>query len=412
MLLYKFVRIISDFISQELKVTMQLDRNSDVPLHTQVRNLLISRILDGEWPIGGMLPSEQHLCAQLNISRGTLRQALTELERSGYVRREQGRGTFVMRGQVRQNPSGDLPSRALAFVVPYVLDSFAPSLLMGVEHKSQEYGYSVLFHQVENNLSKQAETLHRLACIGIAGVVLYPVDSVHIDLSLLQLVERRYPLVVVDRYLKHLATDYVMADNFGGALQATQHLIRLGHRRIGFLTTTDPAVTMEHRQIGYQRALAEAGLPSVAEDIWTIESYPTTEVTALLPALSASNRPTAILAANDRLALALYKICRSLHMRIPEDLALVGFGDLAISAHLETPLTTVALPTFDIGRKAAEAVVGRIMGNIVGPQQYILPTKLIVRASCGTVEAERSIDIASPHSHSPNHYPAFADNHF
>ena len=100
---------------------MQLDRTSGLPLHVQVSNLLASRILDGEWPIGGMLPSEQQLCAQLGISRGTLRQALAELQRNGYVRREQGRGTFIARGQVRQNQN-DLPSRTLAFLVPYVLD--------------------------------------------------------------------------------------------------------------------------------------------------------------------------------------------------------------------------------------------------------------------------------------------------
>jgi GntR family transcriptional regulator, arabinose operon transcriptional repressor len=159
---------------------MQLDRTTGIPLHIQVSNLLTSRILDGEWPIGGMLPSEQLLCTQLRISRGTLRQALAELQRNGYVRREQGRGTFIARGQVRQNEN-DLPSRTLAFLVPYVLDSFAPSLLMGVEHKAKEHGYSVLFHHVENSLVKQSEILHRLKQTGVAGIVLYPVDSIHID---------------------------------------------------------------------------------------------------------------------------------------------------------------------------------------------------------------------------------------
>lgn len=390
---------------------MQLDRNSDVPLHIQVRNLIINRILDGEWPVGGMLPSEQHLCAQLQISRGTLRQALTEVERNGYVRREQGRGTFVTRGSVHQAPIDDLPGRTLAFVVPYVVDSFAPTLLMGVEHKAQELGYSILFHQVENNLTKQAETLRRLVQMDIAGIVLYPIDSIHLDNAILRLSEQQYPLVVVDRYFRNLMTDYVIADNFGGALQATQHLIRLGHRRIGFLTTPEPAITMDHRQIGYQCALAEAGLPSTHEDVWKIESYPTVDVATLIPNLSSKDRPTAILAANDRLALALYKLCRRLRIRIPEDLALVGFGDFAISAHLETPLTTVALPTFEIGRKAAEVVVGRIRGHMVGPQQHILPTKLIVRASCGAAETERTIETVYS-EYSGGCHSTFSHNHY
>jgi GntR family transcriptional regulator, arabinose operon transcriptional repressor len=368
---------------------MQLDRNSGILLHIQVSNLLISRILDGEWPIGGMLPSEQQLCAQLGISRGTLRQALGELHRNGYVRREQGRGTFIARGQVRQNQS-DLPSRTLAFLVPYVLDSFAPSLLMGVEHKAKEHGYSVLFHHVENSLVKQTEILSRLKYSGVAGIVLYPVDSIHIDQAILGIQEEHYPLVVVDRYFKQLTTDYVTADNFGGALRATQHLLALGHQRIGFLTSAEPAVTMEHRQLGYRQALVEADLVVDADDIWGIECYPTMDMTPLAPILSAVQRPTAVLAANDRLALALYKLCRTLHLRIPEDLAIVGFGDFGISAHLDPPLTSVALPTMAMGCKAAEVVMGRIDRTIVGPQQHMLPTSLIVRASCGTAEAEQS----------------------
>jgi DNA-binding LacI/PurR family transcriptional regulator len=367
---------------------MQLDRNSGIPLHIQVSSLLISRILDGEWPIGAMLPAEQQLCAQWGISRGTLRQALAELNRNGYVRREQGRGTFIARGQVRQNQN-DLPSRTLAFLVPYVLDSFAPSLLMGVEHKAKEHGYSVLFHHVENSLAQQAETLRRLKHSGVAGIVLYPVDSIHVDQAILGIQEERYPLVVLDRYFKHLNTDYVTADNFGGALRATQHLIALGHQRIGFLTSSEPAVTMEHRQLGFQQALVEAGLVADARDTWGIDCYPNVDMTPLASVLSAAQRPTAILAANDRLALALYKLCRTLHLRIPQDLAIVGFGDFGISAHLDPPLTSVAMPTLEMGRKAAEVVMGRIDRTISGPQQHMLPTRLVVRASCGSSDGEQ-----------------------
>lgn len=370
---------------------MQIDRTSGISLHIQVSNLLISRILDGEWPIGGMLPSEPLLCAQFGISRGTLRQALTQLHNSGYVRREQGRGTFVARGQVRQNQS-DLPGRTLAFLVPYVLDSFAPSLLMGVEHKAKEHGYSVLFHHVENSLARQAETLARLKQTGVAGIVLYPVDSIHVDQAILRIQEDRHPLVVLDRYFKHLTTDYVTADNFGGALRATQHLVALGHQRIGFLTSAEPAVTMEHRQLGYRQALIEAGLALNPDDTWGIECYPTMDMTPLVQVLTSAQRPTAILAASDRLALALYKTCRALRIAIPDDLAIIGFGDFGISAHLDPPLTSVALPTREMGQKAAEVVIGRIDQTIVGPQQHMLPTNLVVRASCGATEAQRSPD--------------------
>lgn len=369
---------------------MIIDRSSDIPLYLQVRNLLISRILDAEWNVGELLPAEQQLRLQLGVSRGTLRQALSELEREGYVRREQGRGTFVIRGQVRQNIP-DLPRRSLAFVVPYVLDSFAPSLLLGVEYEARSRGYSVLFHHVENSLAKQTDILNRLEQDNVAGIVLYPVDSTHVDATLRRLVAGGYPLVCIDRYLKALPTDYVTMDNFGGALRATQHLIGLGHRRIGFLTWQDPAITMEHRHVGYQTAMAEAGLAVDPELVWEVTAYPAIDPAPLRQALAVTaSRPTAIFAANDRLALAVYKTARELGLRIPADLAVVGFSNLAIAAHLEIPLTTVAMPTFEIGRKAAEIVIGRILGTVTGLQQHILATELIVRESCGADETQRT----------------------
>lgn len=368
---------------------MQLDRSSDIPLYLQVRNLLISRIFDGEWPVGGLLPSEQQLCTQLGVSRGTLRQALADLEREGYVRREQGRGTFVIRGQVRQNIP-DLSQRTLAFVVPFVLDSFAPSLLLGIEYAARENGYSVLFHHDENSLVKQSEILEQLERDNIAGIVLFPVNSTHVDSTLKRLVNEGYPLICIDRYLKQLPTDYVTMNNFGGALQATQHLIGLGHERIGFLTWRDPAITMEHRQIGYRTAMNEAGLDPDPDLIWEVTGYPSIDMKLVAESLQKDSRPTAIFAANDRLALGVYQIARQLHLRIPEDLAVVGFNNLAITAHLEVPLTTVTQPTFEMGRKAAEILIGRIRGTIRGRQQHILGTQLIVRESCGAEERQRT----------------------
>ncbi|MBS1253747.1 MAG: Arabinose metabolism transcriptional repressor [Anaerolineales bacterium] len=366
-----------------------MDRSSDVPLYLQACNLLTRRILDAEWEVGGRLPSEHELCAQLGISRGTLRQALAELEREGFVRREQGRGTFVIRGRAKQD-NLDLPDRAIAFVVPYVRDSFAPTLLLGVEHAARERGYSVLFHHVENSPEKQAEILTRLEADGIAGIVLFPVDSVHVDAALSRLVECGYPLVIVDRYLKKLATDYVTADNFGGALRATQHLIRLGYRRIAFLTWRDPAVTMEHRQAGYERALTEAGFPLDPSLVCEVEGYPTIDVIPLCQLLDNASPPTAVFAANDQLALAVYKACRESNLCIPDDIALVGFDDLSVVAHLEIPLTTVAQPLLEMGRTAADIVIGRITGTAKGPQQHILPTHLVVRRSCGAHCARRA----------------------
>ncbi|HIC89014.1 MAG TPA: GntR family transcriptional regulator [Anaerolineae bacterium] len=359
-----------------------LDRSSDVPLYLQLRDIFIRNILEGTWAPGTMIPPEVELGHQYGVSRGTLRQALAELEREGFVHRQQGRGTFVARAESRWQAKG-LPGRTIAFIVSYVRDSFVVRLLLGVESAARERGFAVLFNHVENNVEKQAIALRSAQQQRLAGIILFPVDSVHIAPVVLELAHSLVPFVLVDRYFKGVPTDYVMSDNFGGGLRATQHLIELGHRRIGFLLWKDPAVTMEHRQNGYERALAEAGIPVDPRLICEVAGYPSIDLEGIRRFLLEEPRPTAVFAANDQLAVAVVKVCRQEGLRIPYDLALVGFDDLDMVSHLEVPLTTVAQPIFEIGRTAAEIVIDRLQGRIRERQQRVLPTTLVVRRSCG-----------------------------
>jgi GntR family transcriptional regulator of arabinose operon len=238
------------------------------------------------------------------VARGTVRQALDRLEGEGYVRRERGRGTFVMRNGERSQARG-LPGSQIGFVVPYVRDSFVSTILLGVERAAAEQGLSVTFKHVDNDPAHQVSVLEALASQQLAGVVLYPVDSVHAG-PVARLIQSGYPLVLVDRYLRGIPSDYVMSDHFGGALRAAQHLIQLGHRRIGFVSWRDPSVSLEHRAAGYQRALAEAGLAFDPRLTCEVEGYPTVSLAPLV-GLLAEEGISAIFAANDQIALAVYR---------------------------------------------------------------------------------------------------------
>ncbi len=364
---------------------MVLQRSRDVPLYLQLRTLLQQRIASGEWGPGAMLPAEHVLCAEYGVSRGTLRQALADLEAVGLLRREQGRGTFVTHG-ARAEAANSLLSRSLSFIVPYVRDSFVPTLLLGVESAARAQGFAVLFHHVENDLDKQAEALRSAWQQGVAGIILFPVDSTHVAPIMEELVARRFPFVLLDRYLRGLHTDYVISDNFGGGLRATQHLLWLGHRRIGFVSWRDPAVTMEHRRAGYRYALEEVGAPLDPKLECEVEGYPTIDQAALTRFLRETPGLTAVFAANDQLALAARRAALALGLAIPRDLALVGFDDLDIASQIDVPLTTVAQQVFEMGRLAAEVVIRKIRGEATGVEQHILPTRLIVRRSCGQEE--------------------------
>lgn len=358
-----------------------LQRDSGIPLYVQVSELLMQRILNGEWPPGASLPAEPDLCEEFGVARGTLRQALSKLENMGYVRRERGRGTFVASRGERSRSHG-LSGSQIGFIVPYVRDSFVPAILLGVERAAADHELSVTFKHVENDHQRQAEVLETLAGQGLAGVVLYPVDSVHVE-PMKRLTYAGYPIVLVDRYLSGVSTDYVMSDHFGGAVRVMQHLIELGHRRIGFVFWSDPAISMEHRKAGYVQALAEAHIPYDPALVCEVEGYPTVDLDSLHKFLADHADLAAIFAANDQIALAVYQAARRMGLRIPHDLALVGFDNLDLTMHLDVPLTTVEQSAFEIGRRAVETLLWRIQ-HPDGPwQQVIIPTQLIVRRSCG-----------------------------
>ena len=361
-------------------MTTPLLRASDTPpLHVQVMQIIKDKIRSGVWRIGDLIPPEKELCAEFNVARGTVRQALQNLEADGYLRREQGRGTFVTFGQDIQQQA--TRNKQLAFIVTYVRDSSVSSIFMGFQQVAAEAGYSTIFSHVNNDIRQQAETVERLYQEGVTGIALYPVDSESVA-PLDRFVRAGFPLVLVDRYLTHLSTDFVMTDHFGGAIRGVRYLLDQGYERVGFVTWLSPAVSMEHRYLGYQQALRERGIEPDESLVCHVEGYPTVDLTSLRQYLLHPDRPSAVFAANDQIAIALYRAAASVGLRVPHDLAVVGFDNLDIAEQLDPPLTTVAQKFTDIGRKAGEVLLLRIGGDTSTVLQITVSPELIVRASC------------------------------
>jgi len=356
--------------------------NKEKPLYIQIYTDLKERIEAGEWSYGALLPSEHELCDVYDVSRGTVRQVLAKLREEGYIRRERGKGTFVARLGVHTNRE-KTTNQSISFIVPYVRDSFVSSILLGLENTARTNGYSIVFHHVENDLEKQATALRKAVQQETAGIVLYPVNSNVASPTLSNLVSKRFPLVLVDRYIRGIYTDYVVSDNYGGGVFATQHLLSLGHRKIAFLSWIEMATSMEHRRLGYRQALLEAGIEPDPNLEWEVIGYPEIDHAAIREYLLQPEQPTAIFAANDQLALAVQNVAQSLNITIPDELALVGFDNLDISTQREIPLTTIAQGSFDMGRAAGELVLCQIKEGNNCTQRRILPVQLIIRRSCG-----------------------------
>ena len=356
-------------------------------LHIQLTNYYRERILDGRLVAGTRLPTDEELASEYQISRDTVRQALSLLVSEGLIERVQGRGTFVC-----QPPSNSSQNVAVQKQIGLVLNrtvSTQPNMdiLIGVEQVVKLQGYSVSFTYSDGNQEQQGRDIARLCANHMDGMIIYPVGETSYDAAIQQLQATHVPLVLIDRYLPDLETDYVGVDNIGGGYRATEHLLILGHRRIGFMYSYHESLhttSVYERWQGYCKALQKHGIPYdetlIMPDYNPARSNQQESIAAFL---QRPDRPSAIFAVNDYVAVGVLQAAHTLYLHIPEELAVVGFDDSDFAAHLNPPLTTVAQPFMDIGLRAATLLLSRIEGLDSLPKHIELPTNLIIRESCG-----------------------------
>jgi GntR family transcriptional regulator of arabinose operon len=373
---------------------ISITRDSSTPLHEQLLNQVRYLILSGVWTPGDLLPSETELQRQLEISRSTVRQAFSNAEAQGLIERVPGKGTFVTR-----SPTGKPDSHLIGYVTCFSFRHLQSQLLGGAENVVSNKGYRVVFCSSNGKVNEENRLLEQLALEDkVEGILIWPV--LHDDPSrhLFQLARQGLiPLVLVDRTFNGLTCDYVTSDNYAGAYAAVEHLLELGHRRIIFLSPSILQLsTVAERLRGYQDALKDADLTplepwlvgavnremriSVALRSFSDAAGPDVEQIARY--LESPQRPTAIFAMNDMMALQAIKAAGLVGLRVPQDLSLVGFDDESIvNTLLDVPLTTVAQDAVAMGRRAAEFLIERIEGYNGPPRGEVIPTELRVRAS-------------------------------
>ncbi len=376
---------------------MLVDRESSIPLYLQIRNLLRSEILEGKYGKKN-LPGELELVEQYGVSRGTVRQALRSLEQVGMLKRERGRGTFVIIG-ARSNIAQDHSPVTVSIIVPHFRDSFVPTLLLGVEAVTRKRGAHLIFNHVESSLELQSKALEEAQRTGVSGIIIFPVDVNYQDPVLVRMIEDHFPVVQVDRYIKGLDLDYVTTDGYGGMLQAVHHLLALGHRRIGFICWDLKHTGQVCRYLGYQQGLRDWGVEPEPDLLCQLQEFPAEVLEPMTAYFTRPDHPTAVITLNDYLAIQVIKVARRLNINIPDDIALVGFDDIDVAAQMDVPLTSVAQPIFEMGSCVAELILNKISGLSKETQRVILPNHLVVRESCGARAYGKRIEFSPRLSH-------------
>jgi LacI family transcriptional regulator len=273
-------------------------------------------------------------------------------------------------------------SQAIGLLITDISNPFFTSLVRGVEDVANAAGYSVILCNTDEDPEKEFTYLRMLRRKRVDAILMAPTGTRQPVAD--RLIESGFPLVCFDRPPPGAVCDSVLVENARGARRAVSHLIGLGHRRVGVITGLAGVGTTDERLAGYLQALADHGLPTDQELIRPGNSRLDGGFHEMLALLDLPEPPTAVFSTNNLMTLGALGALQSRRVRVPDDMAIVGFDDFEWAVVLRPRLTAVAQPTYEIGETAARMLLERIAG--VGPpepRRVALPTRLIVRESCG-----------------------------
>jgi LacI family transcriptional regulator len=258
-------------------------------------------------------------------------------------------------------------------------DPYLIHLIQGVSAAANAHDHTVMLWVAEPDYERRA--ISRVMQNGLLdGIIL--ASQLNDDPLLQALMEGSLPFVLVGRNPTNDSLNYIDVDNINSARQAVNHLLRLGRRRIATITGPQNMCAGADRAEGYVTALTQRGLvvdPNLIADGNFTEADAYAAMQRLLPF-----NPDAVFAASDVMAIGALRALRDAGRRVPEDVALIGFDDMPLAATSNPPLTTVRQPVPRTGEAAAETLIDLIEHPGAPPRRIVLPTELVIRASCGS----------------------------
>jgi LacI family transcriptional regulator len=331
----------------------------------------------------------KEIAKQLHIHNSTVSRALNDRADISVETKEKVRSLAAKLDYLPHDIARNLvlkKTNVIGLIVTNNSSPFYAEIIRGVESVAGERDYTVLFGNTNENYQRELKLLGVLRSKRVDGIIVASLGNRTDHIAEIAL-KTSTPIVLIDRYLESVEMNYVVSDNYRGAYQAVVHLIKLGHRRIGYITASVPYSSTHDRLIAYQNALKEHGIQLDDRLVRFCGLRKEAGYEGTKQLLSRSNPPTAIFLNNDLLAIGAYQAVKEMGLKVPTDIAFVGFDDLELCSYLSVPLTTIRQKKFEMGTKAAEILIANIESEKpLEPHKIVLPTELVVRESCGVSE--------------------------
>jgi LacI family repressor for deo operon, udp, cdd, tsx, nupC, and nupG len=303
------------------------------------------------------------------VAPGTRRRVLRAVERLGYAPNSAAKNLRTLR------------SGKLLVTVPDISNPFFSLILQGIEEAAHRAGYAVLLGDTQHNEKREERYALMLKRKEADGLIFLGHRLPKEAASLVRAAAPRCaPVVNGCEFSPRLGVPSVHIDNAKAAYEALDHLVGLGHRRIGAITGPLVSPLSRDRLRGATSRAKAAGATHdliVLHGDFSIESG----VAAAEQLLSRTNPPTAVFCFNDEMAMGVMETARARGLRVPEDLSVVGFDDIRFARYMDPPLTTIAQPMREIGEGTVRLLLDILRGNAIAPVSVTLPHKLVIRAT-------------------------------
>lgn len=306
----------------------------------------------------------------------TVRKAVNELVEEGILHKLTTKGTFVSHRKM---------SPKITRNIGFFLDK-------GIKQGVSSPYYSLVFKALEETVRRNGYTISLFTNFDdlnplknqkkIDGVIICCFPRIEDNV---QDVKKYFPIVLLDNIAADKSIPSVTIDNFNSCYQSTEYLLSLGHKRIGFVTGLMDSDVCKDRLLGYKKAISANGSPGDKTLIHKGDySYESGELAGKY-FLSLSKPPTAIVCANDSMAIGVMKAIQEKGRRIPDDISIIGFDDIEVASKVYPTLTTNAAPIENMAEKAIKLLIDSINGKELDYEHKILPAQLIIRDSCTPV---------------------------
>lgn len=331
----------------------------------------------------------KEVAAELGVSTMTVSRAINDLPNVNPKTKKKILDVATKMGYRPNHVAKSLVSSrtyTIGVVIPEISHSFFPEVVRGIEEAANKKNYQIFLTNTSDDFEKECKVIDALQSKRVDGILVSSSLTSEDASYYTQVINSNLPLVFFDRCIEGIGASCIGVNDQEASYQITEHLIKKGYEKIGYLSGPKDISIGKKRLSGYKEAMHKHGLH--IDDRWIIENGYNEKggkhAMGKLLQLSEDDRPDALVAVNDPVAFGAMEAIKEAGLRVPEDFAIVGFTNDIRAELVACPLTTVHQPAYELGKKAASKLISTIEDDDEPIENVELITRLVVRKSCGS----------------------------